>query len=368
MSDEVVVEQPSTPEPAGDKLDQIIHSAIDKVEAAEAPPVEAKETKPRDERGRFVSDTPAEAAPSPEPAPEAAKPEDPIKVEPAQQPLEPHPRWSAEDKARFVTLPREAQEFLLNREKATEGDYTRKTQALADRERSIEPLLAEVQRANPLLQQMGVSAHEFLAQSVNAVTNLRTGPAQQRAANIVYLADHNGIPREAIAQALGISTHGGEGQQIAQPDPQYSTLAQQVSSLSQALNQLQSQNALNERQRAEAEFNALAQAKDASGQLKFPHFERVKQSMIQLVANGQYDNWDTAYDKAVRLDDDLHKQIIEAAAKREREALEKERLEAVEKAKKAQPVKTSNSMPRGDVKQRGLDAHLESAFARVGGL
>jgi hypothetical protein len=361
--------QPSAAaEPAeGDKLDQIINSAFDASEAQEAPVETAKETadRLRDERGRFAAKNPAEAEPSTqEPATAEATPVEAQPVEPAPQPLEPHPRWSDADKAKFGTLPRDAQEFLLAREKMTEADYTRKTQEIAEQRKSIEPLIGEVQRLNPLFQHLGMTPQQFVAESATVAHNLLSGTPEQRANAVAYLVNLHGVPPQAVIQALGIPLHSGEdGPSV---NPQFANLSQTIAQLERKLHHMETQAQNEQRSRAEYEFSALAHAKDDTGQQKYPHFERVKQAMLQLAANGQADTWDAAYTKATRLDDDLHKEIIEAAAKREREALEKQRQESVEKAKRAQPIRESNSLPRGEAGKKGLDNHIDAALSRAG--
>lgn len=368
MSTEETV-QPSVEaiEPAGgDKLDQIINSAFDASEAPEAPVESAQEKadRVRDERGRFASKEPAEGQPSvTEPAVEATTAETPA-IEPAQQPLDPHPRWSEADKAKFSTLPRDMQEFVLNREKSTEADYTRKTQEIAETRKAIEPLLGEVQRLNPLFQHLQMTPQQFVAESATVAHNLLSGTPEQRANAVAYLVNLHQVPQEAVVRALGIPINSGEGGPSV--DPQFTNLSQTITQLQQRLHQMENQAQNDQRSRAEHEFNALAQAKDDTGQQKYPHFERVKQAMLQLAANGQAETWDAAYTKATRLDDDLHKEVIEAAAKRERETLEKQRQESVNKALKAQPIRESNSLPRGETGKKGLDAYLDAALTRAG--
>jgi hypothetical protein len=362
--------QPSAAaEPAeGDKLDQIINSAYDTVEAENSAPEESQQDKAdrlRDERGRFAAKNPAEAEPSPEPATAEAPPVEAQPVEPVEQPLEPHARWSEADKAKFAAAPRDIQEWMLERQKATDGEYTRKTQELAEQRKSIEPLIGEVQRLNPLFQHLGMTPQQFVAESATVAHNLLSGTPEQRANAVAYLVNLHGVPPQAVIQALGIPLHSGEDGQMS-ANPQFANLSQTIIQLQQELHQIKSQAQNDQRSRAEHEFNALAHAKDDNGQPKYPHFDRVRQAMLQLAANGQADTWDAAYTKATRLDDDLHKEIIEAAAKREREALEKQRQESVEKAKRAQPIRESNSAPRGDAGKKGLDNHIDAALSRAG--
>lgn len=53
------------------------------------------------------------------------------------QPLEAPAVWSATDKEMFASAPRATQEFLLRRHKDMESDYTRKTQAVSEKERAL---------------------------------------------------------------------------------------------------------------------------------------------------------------------------------------------------------------------------------------
>lgn len=354
----------------GDKLDQLINSAFDTVEAETSAPEESQQEKAdrlRDERGRFASKAPAEGdAPVTDQAkPDANPAEATTEIAPEAQPLQPPHKWSEADKAEFLKAPRPLQEYLLRRDRETEADYTRKTQEFAEQRKAVEPLIGEVQRLNPLLQHLGMSPHQFMAESASVAHNLLSGTPEQRANAVAYLVNLHQVPAQAVVQALGIPLQRGDDGQ-ATADPQYANLSQTVTQLQSELQRMRQQAQEDQRSRAEYEFNALALAKDESGQAKFPHFERVRQTMLQLAAHGQADTWDVAYNKAVRLDDDLHKEIIETERKRVQADLERQRQESVEKAKKAAPIRETNSMPRGDASKKGLDAHLDAALTRAG--
>lgn len=369
-----------TPEPAG--LDAILSSALEgygddpKPEVAAetteaAPAAETKADHPSDPTryadGTFKPTKSAEAKPSePEPAAEA-KPAIPAAVDPATvQPIDPHPRWSAELKADFAKWSPDVQKAFKDRYGEAEADYTRKTQELAETRKGIEPLLGEVQQLAPVLQRFGMTPHQFMRESAIVADRLSSGPPEQRGQALAYLAQLHQIPVGAVLQALNIPIpQVGHDGQLQPVDPAVSQLHQTVAGLQAQLRQMNEQRANEERQRAQAEFDALGQAKDQSGQPKFPHFERVRQAMIQLVASGQSDTWDDAYTKSVRLDDELYKQTVEAERARVAAEAEKQRLAAVEKAKKAQPVKSSDGA-RGAVQLKGLDAHIAGAMERAG--
>lgn len=352
-------------------LDTIISSAIDKVEAAEPPAKADVETKTNSAGrvigadGKFVSTKPAEAKPSEasEPVDATAKaavdPNKPVEAKPAEeQPLEPHARWTPEEKAIFAALPRDAQQWALNREKDAEGVVTRKTQELAEQRKSAEPLLNEVSRWSQYLQSRNIQPHEAVGHLFAAEHTLATGTPQQKHALIAKLVSD---------YRVDFPIHSGDatGEQPA-VDPQIHELRTQNLQLQQRVDALARNAQQVEYQRAESELNALATVKDETGNPKYPHFERVKGSMIQLAASGQAETWDTAYAKSVRLDDDLHKQVVESERQKALADAEKARLEAVKKAENAKPVVASNALLNGKASLKGLDAHITSALDRAG--
>jgi hypothetical protein len=299
MSEAEVQPSTETVEPAG--LDAIISGAMEKHgygdEAATETPDTKADDKPAEIKidadgraraadGKFASTKPAEVEPSiTEPAKTEAKPAETVAVEPPKaEPIQPPARWSEADKAEFAKLPPEGQSLFLARYNAIEGDYTRKTQELAETRKSVEPLIQEVGKWSPYLRQIGLTPDKAFTDMLTTEYTLRTGTPEQKQQSLAYLAQYYGVP---------LPTAGGGDP--SQPDPALTQLHQTVSGLQQQLRQMNEQRVVQERERAQAEFDALGQAKDTNGQAKFPHFERVKQTMIQLVASGQADTWDTAY-------------------------------------------------------------------------
>lgn len=351
---------PPTEEPAKG-LDAILESALDgygdepKVEAAPETPV--SDGRARDEHGRFVAKTTQPEPSETEPA-TAAPAETTTTAEPPAEPIQPHARWDEALKAQFVTWPRDVQQAFLDRHNAFEGDYTRKTQELAEQRKGVEPLVQEVGKWTNYLTQLGVRPEQAFSQMLTTEFTLRTGTPEQKASALAYLAQQYGVNLP--------SSPGGEGQAKPAFDPSVTQLHQTVAGLQSQLQQYKQQREADEYQRAQAEFNAFGQTKDTAGNPRYPYFDRVKDTIIQLVANGHADSWEVAYDRAVRLDDDLHRQTIEAERARVAAEAEKQRLAAVEKAKKAAPVRTTDGAPAGGVKLTGLDAYLNSALDRAG--
>lgn len=368
---EVLDPQPSA-EPDKGNLDSIIAGAIKEAEAkatpAEPAPQEPKASeensdgRTRDDKGRFIAKDSAPAKPSDkEPAKTDATPATPAKAEPvqAEQPLEAPSRWSDADKANFAKWPKDVQLAVLERHKAMEADYTRKTQEIAETRKTFEPINQTLSKWNGYLQQINLRPEQALDQLLTVEHNLRNGTPDQKAQALAYLA-------ELYQAQLPTQNSGDPNAPQAPNDPRVTQLSRQLADITRQLSDFKSQAALNERQRAEAEFNALAQTKDATGQPKYPHFEKVRQSMIQLVATGQADSWDAAYSKSVRLDDELYAQTVEAERNRVVQEQEKQRQEAVNKAKNAAPVKTTPSLPKGNASARDLDSIIAGAMTKAG--
>jgi hypothetical protein len=368
MTDATEALSPPSEEPAKGGLDAILESALDgydeEPKAEEAAPVDDKpvsDDRPRDAHGRFIPKDTADAKPSePEPAAAEATPAEPVTTEPpAVEPIQPHARWDEALKTQFATWPRDVQQAFLDRHNAFEGDYTRKTQELAEMRKGFEPLQQEVGKWTNYLSQLGVRPEQAFSQMLTTEFTLRTGTPEQKQQALAYLAQLYGVN-------IPTSQEGDSPAPRAAFDPTVTQLHQTVAGLQSQLRQISEQKQHEEYQRAQAEFNAFGQTKDANGQPKYPHFDRVKDAVIRLVADGQAESWETAYSKAVRLDDDLHKQIIEAERVKALEAAEKARQEAVEKARRAQPVRSSDGAPKGGTSLKGLDAHLGAALDRAG--
>ena len=358
MSEEATGDLPAT-EPVAKGLDAIISSAID---AAEAPaetvekPV-STEGRARDEHGRFVAkDTAAAEAPVEGPAEATAKPADQATVEPASQPLEPPARWSEADKAKFAAMPREAQEAILERNKAMEADYTRKTQELSSFRSQAEPLLKAVEPHQAYLAQLaqvtGSTPAALVHDVLNAERTLRTGTPEQKATALLQIAADYGIDLRGLAG-------GGQAQAL---DPLTHELRQTVSQLANRVNAQEQQYAQVQTERLAAEIESIRTAKDANGNLLRPFFDQVKPIMAQYLQSGEAATLDEAYDKATA----PFQAMIAQQAKAQAEAAEKARLEAIEKAKRAQPVRSTGSQPGGAVQAKGLDAVLNAAMARHG--
>lgn len=332
MSEAEKVDLPET-EPVRQSLDDMISANIEAAEARET------EGQPRAPDGKFAAKTKEES-----PAPE----------QPADPPLEPHPRWSDAEKADFTALDRKAQKIVLDRYKAMEADYTRKAQEAAEARKQAAPFLEALSPYQDYLQQVsqqiGTQPHQLVGSLISAERVLRTGTPQDKASAIARIATDYGIDLRAFAAGQGI-----------QPlDPQSQQLSQTSEALRQELAQVKAFVQQQQTREIESTIEAFKGAKDESGQLKHPHFDDLKEHIAMLLHTGKADNLEHAYEIA---SGPIRKALdaIPAAAR-----APVQDPAAVLKAQKAAPPKTPGTLPKGTTAAKGLDAILQQSLASAG--
>lgn len=99
-------------------------------------------------------------------------------------------------------------------------------------------------------------------------------------------------------------------------DPQVSALQQQLQQLQQAQTQQYQYAQQQQMNRLSEEIHAFETAVDEQGNPKAPHFSRVFDAMVKLARGGYVNSIQDAYEKAVRLDDELQAEIAAEQAKK----------------------------------------------------
>jgi len=352
-----------TPEPAAD-LDSILSSAIETHTPADTPAAEpAAEASPvaddagrlRGPDGKFVAkpDSAAEA-PDKGPAEVAATEPEPV-VEPAPvQPIEPPARWTTEEKAKFAAWPRDVQEAVVERHKALEADYTRKTQEAADLRRTAEPILNAVKPyegyLNQIAPRIGQTPDKMIANLIGVEYQLRTGDPHTKAQALYQIAAEYGIDLAALTR----------GEMPAAPDPAYTHLRQSFGNIEQQVTQLTSWFEQEQQRQAADQIRTFAAATDASGRPLHPHFERVRGVVGQVLRDEPTLTLDEAYKRAVA----PIEEAIAAELKVRQEQATQANREAVEKAKKMAPPKVEAGAPNGSSKSKDLDSLLSDSINR----
>lgn len=335
-----------------DALDAVLDSSL--ADYQELPP---EETGPlRDENGRFTSTKDQQGEAPPEEASADAETEQTVTDDedeevstPEEEPaLEAPEHWSGEDKERFAKAPRDIQEWMIERSKASDRVVTEKTEALANEKRQLEPIRSVFSEWKGYFDALGKQPQQAVSELIRADHVLRTGSPEMKAKALQMIVRNYGIP-----------VQGNDAPDDT--DPEVAALRQELHGLKQQLGQYQSAHQQAADQQTETAISEFRDAKDTEGKPLHPHFETVKETMASLLTNGSAETLADAYRKAVRLDDTLYEQSLEAERQRVAEAEEKRRKEAAEKARRRgrPPGGTSPgvTVPTGD-----LDALLGSAL------
>jgi hypothetical protein len=267
----------------------------------------------KDESGKFVSRNPPEETPAePKLADQAAETQ-PEQVTPA---IEAPVSWSAENKAKWATLPPDVQAYIAQRDKESHDAISRAGQEI----KTYEPFKHVVEQFRDTFQRTGLAPHD----------------AFQRMMNVEAMLEQN--PRyaiEQIARAYGVDLRGSEDPDANPGDPR-------VADLEARLAKTESYLTAQQRQQRDAEQSALAReiadfAKDK------PHFESVRGIMAGLMQVGAAESMQDAYEKAIYADPTIRQAVL---AKEQTDAESKRREEEakrVKDAKKAAGVNVRSS-------------------------
>jgi hypothetical protein len=305
-----------------------IEADVAPVEAA-APEetAEQRTTRLRDEGGRFAraeqNPTLEQPKPPEQQAPTVRKPPSSWKKD----------YWGQWDRLGTDPELSKLQDYIEQRE----ADYAKGVSTYKSQWDSAAPIYEAVQPFIPELQQHGIAPQQWIQNLGTAHRTLALGSPEQKLQMFAKLATDYGVPLQALT--------GGQ-----QADPQFGHIVQNFQSLQQKVNQLEQ-----DRQSAE---QARLQQDIAAFQANAPHFEAVKGTMAQLLQSGVAPDLKTAYDKAIRLHDDIWSQHQATQAK----DAEAERLAAIAK-KKAAAVSPRSSSPTGAVSAGGAKKSLRDSLA-----
>ncbi len=294
---------------------------------------------PPRENGKFVAKNSAESADTAAPANEVADQTAETTQEQAKPAIDAPVSWSAEQKAKWATLPPDTREYIAQRDRESHEAISRAGQQI----KAFEPIRNVIEQYGSTFQKNGLRPHEGIARMMAVNEMLETNP---RAA----IAE--------IAKAYGVNL-SGETQQNAEPGDA------RVADLEAKLAKVESHLTAQQRMQLQAENNALAReiadfAKDK------PHFESVRKVMAGLMNSGAAETMQDAYDKAIHADPTIRQSLqVEAqtAAADKRKAEEAER---VKKAKAAAGVNVRSSPGQGN-KPRTLDDDLREIANRAYG-
>jgi hypothetical protein len=284
----------------------------------------------------FEGETEADTLPEPpEQAdePDEANDDDEAEDEPAEAAeLEALPapnHWPKDFAAKFEALDAPAQHMFMERYKDLEGDYTKKTQAIAKykkRQDAFDEIMAPFKSQ---FERAGMDDVGAVRQLLAAHDYLRKDPANA----INWLASQYGVDIGAIGNDPALEDEFA--------DPQVKALQQQVAQLTGFIQNQQTQQQSYEQASTQSFIDQFAQETDASGNPAHPHFETVRSVMGSLISSGNATDLKSAYEAAVYANPELRQEELKRVAARQSQA--KVKTEAVQKAKKAQRSKVRGS-------------------------
>ena len=299
-------------------------------ESVQTETVEQKAERARDEAGRF--------------APQAKEPVAP--TEPQTPATKPRPTsWKKDYEEHWGKLDPTLQDYINQRE----ADYAKGVSMYKQNWEQAAPIYEAMQPFMPVLQQYNIQPQQWIQGLGNAHMALVQGTPEQKLQMFAKLANDYGVPLQALT-----------GQQY---DPQFSMLAQELNQLKNQWGQFQTQREQTEQAQIQNEIQSFSKDK--------PHFEALRETMAQLLQSGVANDLQSAYDKAIRLNDDIWQQQQAEAqqAQAQAQAQQRQQQVATAKAKAVSPksISPTANMNGGTGKKSLRDTLAEQIDSHLGG-
>jgi len=275
----------------------------------------AKHNPPR-ENGRFAKNPTEPAAEGATEVKEVADQTAETTQEQAKPAIDAPVSWSAEQKAKWASLPPDLQGYIAQRDKESHEAISRAGQQI----KAFEPISKVIEHFSHVFQKNGLQPHD--------------GIARMMAVNEMLEADAPTAIKQ-IAKAYGVNLQG-ETEQNA--DPSSARAAELEAEVARIKSHLTEQH----NKQVKAESDALAReiadfAKDK------PHFESVRKVMAGLMSSGAAETMQDAYDKAIYADPTIRQSLQVDAQKAAEDKRKADEAERVAKAKKAAGVNVKSS-------------------------
>jgi hypothetical protein len=312
-------------------------------------PIQAEESTPeesnsRDEKGRFTSKSEEtssqdDTAEEPELLAEAT---DNVQEVKASRPT----TWKKE----YV----EVWEKMKDGKPLNEQDFAKfadyANQREAEYKRGVSAYKAEADNARQLTQAIGPFVPELQSQGIHPVAWINNlGRAHMILSKAPYQEKVQMFHR--LAQDYGIQLNQDSIQMPEQAyvDPYQQQLMQQLQATQQQVQQLSAIREQEENSRLSNEISRVSSNKE-----RFPHFEMVREDMAQLLERGLAQDLESAYAKAVRMNDEAYKLEQDKLLRSANTQASKAQQVAKAKATAVSPrsVTPSGQVSKGDAKDR----------------
>lgn len=267
----------------------------------------------RDEMGRFAAkeQEQQEFIPEQSAIEQEAQPQEEVK------PVKPRPSsWKKDYEEHWSKFDPSVQDYILQRE----ADYAKGVSTYKAQWDQAAPIYEAMQGFMPLLQQHNIQPQQWIQNLGNAHKTLALGSPEEKLQMFARLANDYGVN-------LGALTGGNV-------DPQFSMLTQELNNLRNEWTGYKSSIEQQEHAKLVSELEAFKQ--------NAPHYEALRETMAQLLEANVASSLQDAYDKAMRLNDEVWQQHQSEQAK----AAEAEKIKQAQAAK-AKAVSTKSATPTG---------------------
>jgi hypothetical protein len=173
----------------------------------------------------------------------------------------------------------------------------------AEYKRGVSAYKAEADNAKELTQAIGQFVPELQKHGIHPVAWINNlGRAHYTLANGTYEQKLNAFNRLAQDYGIQLNQDALQMPEQAYVDPYQQQLMQQLQATQQQVQQLSAIREQEENARLTQEISRVS-----SNKVAFPHFEMVREDMAQLLERGLAQDLETAYAKAVRMNDEAYK-------------------------------------------------------------
>ena len=250
--------------------------------------------------------------------------------------------WSAVDKEKFNNVPVEAQEFVLERHKAMEGDYTRKSQDNASIIRQYESIQDALAPFESEFSRAGLDNAGAVRQLAHWHTALKTSPQEAI---------------QELARTYGVDLQQPEIEDDF-TDPAMRNIQTQLNSLQGNLTRQEQAAQQREHKNLLASIQTFEAETDATGSLLHPHFKTLEDDITRLFQARIATDLEDGYTKALAMRPDLA-----AAVKPASITPKVDEAKAVSKAKKAATgIKSSGAVGKRERGELTLQEEIASHF------
>jgi len=257
--------------------------------------------------------------------------------------------WPAEDKSMFDSLDAKIKQWLLQRHKAMESDYTKKTMDIAKERKKYTDLDKIFDQYKQDLIESGVDEARAVDQLFSSYKNFKSNPRQAL---------------RQIAAQYGVDLSMND----AAKDGDSQNIKQEIEQLKNAIMQEKQNNAHLSLKMGRHKIDGFTAATDATGKKLYPHFDRLLPQIVMLahadLVEGKQPDIKDLYDRAAWAHPDVRGELLSAQlSAAEKKKIENQRMK-IESAKKAGAsvygTPSANAMTARPAKS--LREELEAAF------